>query len=184
MFSIVICRNYLKRLSYTSNIHSETAFLSTHSLLNLLISLSSYQRIPENTINLSPLTNHLKTIGKHSTLTSGLFKSQHTDWNANHHMCGNVFLCSSPVARIKWWQLTFLQTTDTIIFIYVISYIQYQHFHVISHSHYMFMTWLSYPEVERGVGTAVQDWVSTFVSQKPLDIFKETFKSLQFVGPK
>ena len=184
-FSIVICRNY-SRAFILHRRYPFTIIISLHPLtlepahLSLVLSED-----PEMTMNLWPVTNHLKTIRKHSDLTSGLFNSQHTHWNTDHHMCGNVCLCSSPVIRIKMLAASISANhwhnyICTCHQLHTISTFQ-EH---ISHSHYMFMTWLSHPEVEKGVGTAAKDSISIFVSEKPVDIFKETLKSPVFVVPK
>ena len=52
-----------------------------------------------------------------------------------------------PFDSIKCWQLMFLQTTDMCTFAHVIGCIP--HWHFISHTHHMFMTWTSHLVVER-----------------------------------
>ena len=56
--------------------------------------------------------------------------------------------CSSPVARMKCWQITFLQTTAAFKFVCVICYVLYISSKCVIYSHYMFITWVSCQEVE------------------------------------
>ena len=59
-----------------------------------------------------------------------------------------ITFISSPVARIKCWQLMFLQTTDTLAFVKATYHVNSFSKCLITHSHYMIMTLMLYREVE------------------------------------
>ena len=93
---------------------------------------------------------------------------------------------SRLVSRIKCWGLTFLQTIDKFAFVRVIAYITFWFFyktcHITVKLHVYDLTFISWGAGDCGEiiadkaakpVTTDQDCVSTFVSAKPLDIFKE-----------